>query len=223
MSLANIFLTESRALVAVDTQVRSALTGEIGEAAKMLLLPYPNAVLTIRGLNFILGSLALNSILHWPSTFDVLTKAIPQLLPQCLDILAANSMALLGKPAHEAEAFNQEVGLVGFSEKKGRMCAYVFITHGSKAVHVEEIEPMLTWAAPWSDAWGDVIEAETPALMRELAEVQVLRGKQLDSTAPLGGKLLLCELTKDEAKFSSLGALHSARSAEAEGEADASR
>lgn len=207
MSLVNIFITESRALVAVDTEVRNALTGEAGQGAKMTLLPYPNAVLTIRGLNVILGSIALNSMTAWPSTFDALVSAIPSLLPQCLDFLEANSVNLLGKPAQEANAFDQEVGLVGFSEKRGRMCAYVFITRGSKDVHVEEIEPMLTWASPWSDAWGDVIEAETPALMRQLAEVQVLRGKQLEPTAPLGGQLLLCELTKDEAKFSCLGRL----------------
>lgn len=211
MSLVNIFITEDRALVTVDTEVRNALTGEFGHASKMVLLPCPNVVLTIRGLNVILGSIALNSICNWPSTFDALVKDIPLLLPQCLDFLEGNSLALLGKPAHEANAFDQEVGLVGFSEKRGRMCAYIFMTQGSKAVHVEEIDPMLTWASPWSDAWGDVIEAETPALMRQLAEVQVLRGKQLEPTAPLGGQLLLCELTKNEAKFSALGQLESTR------------
>jgi hypothetical protein len=55
--------------------------------------------------------------------------------------------------------------------------------------------------------WGDVIEAETPPLMRQLAVAQVLRGKQLEPTVPLGGQLLLCELSKDEAKFSSVGLL----------------
>lgn len=222
MSLVNIHLQPDRAWIAVDTEVLTANAGEYGQGSKMTLLPQANAVLAIRGLNVVLGFIFSNALMVCPSSFDSLAKAVPQFLRQTLDYLEENAMQLLGRSAEEAHAFDQEVSLVGYSEERGRMCAFVFSSKGSKQVNVFELEERDAHISPWAAAWGEPIDPSTMEYMRFLALFQVERAGGMEPAAPLGGELLLCELTKGEAKFSSLGVLNSARGSEAGGKADAS-
>jgi hypothetical protein len=207
MSLVNIHLQPDRAWIAVDTEVLTANAGKYGHGSKMTLLPQANAVLAIRGLNVVLGFVFTNALAAWPSTFDALVTAVPQFLRQTLDYLDENAMQLLGRSAEEAHAFDQEVSLIGYSEERGRMCAFVFSSKGSKQVDVFELEERDAHISPWAAAWGEPIDPSTTEYMRFLALFQVDRGGEMEPTAPLGGQLLLCELTKGDAKFSSLGLL----------------
>lgn len=205
MSLVNIHLQPNRALVAVDTEVMYAKGAGYGAGAKMALLPHANALLAIRGINIVLGMTYCHAILESIPTFDALEKAIPGYLRIALDYLDSDAQNLFGKPAIEAQAFNQELSLVGYSEQRGRMCALVFSSKGSKDIGVFELEERDAHFSPWTEAWGDPIAPDTPERMRFISLLQVDNGSAMEPDAPLGGRLLLCELTKEEAKFSSLG------------------
>lgn len=211
MSLVNIHLQPHRALVAVDTEVMYAKEEGYGPGAKMALLPHANTLMAIRGLNVVLGMAHFNAVLSSCATFDELEAAAPGYLSMGLDYLESDAQNLFGKSAIEAGAFDQELYLVGHSERRGRMCALVFSSKGSKAVSLFELEARDAHLAPWTEAWGEPIDPDTPERMRFLAQLQVDNGSALQPDAPLGGKLLLCELTKDEAKFSSLCVLHTVR------------
>lgn len=207
MSLVNIHLQPNRALVAVDTEVMYAKGGGYGPGAKMALLPHANSLLAIRGINIVLGMAHFNAVLAGLATFDAMEEAMPGYLTMGLSYLESDAQALFGKPALEAGAFDQELYLVGHSDRRGRMCALVFSSKGSKDVNVFELEERDAHFAPWTEAWGEPIEPDTPERMRFISVVQVENGGAMQPDAPLGGRLLLCELTKDEAKFSSLGEL----------------
>lgn len=211
MSLVNIHLQPNRALVAVDTEVLYAKGGGYGPGAKMALLPHANSLLAIRGLNIVLGMAHFHAVLTGPATFDSLAEAMPGYLAHGLNYLESDAQNLFGKSAADAGAFNQELYLVGYSDQRGRMCALVLSSKGSKDISVFELEERDAHFAPWTEAWGEPIDPNTPERMRFISQVQVDKGAAMVPDAPIGGRLLLCELTKDEAKFSSLGVLYSAR------------
>ena len=86
------------------------------------------------------------------------------------------------------------------------MAAVVFSTsRNNPDVNSYELEEVDANLSPWSEDWEeDMFDPNTPELMLSLARFQRERGKAIDSILPIGGRLLLCELTKDEAKFSSM-------------------
>jgi hypothetical protein len=223
VSLLDIHLQPNRALVAVDTEIMNAATSEYAHGSKMTLLPHGNMVLAIRGINAALGFVFVNALMTWPTSFDAIASAIPEYLRHTLDHFEGNAVQLFGRSAEEAQAFDQELAFVGYSESRSRMCALVFSTKGSKEVSTFELQERDAYFSPWTEAWGEPADPSSEERMRFIAQVQVDNGAAMEPNAPLGGKLLLCELTKDEAKFSSLGVLHSVRGSEAGGQADAPR
>ena len=210
MSLVNISLTPHRALISVDTETGTP-NGEFGEGSKMTLLPHCNIVLAIRGTTFLLATAFSSAQMALPSDFETIEKLIPSVMTGTIDYLRANAAQLvpniqIDQDDHRNVA-EQNVMMVGYSESRGRMAAVVFSTsRSSEEVASYEIEEVDASVSPWSEDWEeDMFDPNTPELMLSLAKFQRERGKAIAPDAPIGGRLLLCELTKDEAKFSSLG------------------
>lgn len=212
MSLVNISLTPQRALIAVDTETGNP-NGEFGEGSKMTLLPHCNIVLAVRGTTVLMGTVFSGAVMAWPSDFETIEKNMPAVMTQTIDYMRANAAQLfpnteIDQDDHRNVA-DQNVMMVGYSPSRGRMAAVAFSTSRSSAeVASYELEAIDANAAPWSEDWEeDMFDPNTPELMLSLAKFQRKRCKSILADTPIGGRLMLCELTKDEAKFSSLGLL----------------
>jgi hypothetical protein len=173
--------------------------GRETEECKLIALPHARCVLTS------LGSLALRQRLQ------IMPKAIPdfdrgcQRLPQLLrDLHAALNLHL------QPELMGHTVLLFGWSAERGRMACANFSSDNSfeAEVHGDPVNGgMVFWRNPdlprEKYQWSPMDTAELIAFAH--ATVEHYRG--IDPTTPIGGKLILAELTEQGVTLSIAGDL----------------
>ena len=219
MSLVNVSLTPDRALITVDTNAMNGSTGAIGELSKMVVLPHCNIVLAGRGLSFVLSVAFSQAMLAWPSDFETIETMLPSAMTWSIDHLRANAAQFFSSMRIDQDdhlnAADQNLVMVGYSPSRGRIAAVTFTSsRRSEGVSSYELGTRDAWLSPWSEEWDDEFDPSSPELMYALARVQrvqIERTQGIASGNAIGGRLLLCELTKDEARFSSLGQLSQSR------------
>lgn len=164
-----------------------------------LALPHANVILAGRGHNAFLG--AVFSIAHLiRGEFDALEQVMTEVLAQ-----AAAGLKPL-KHLFATSLHEQEIVLVGYSKARDRMHAAVFISK-TEAEGFVKTDADESYLSPWTPAWGEPFQVSTPEHARFIAMMQVDNGRAMHPDAPLGGRLLLAEVTKDEIKFSTLARL----------------
>jgi len=116
---------------------------------------------------------------------------------------ARNSAARLPDEIRYAK---QEIALVGWSQREGAMIATSWdrpAGAGQRFV-VDQLDRSV---APWESEWGEAIEPRTDHDMLQLARVQVSRFRVAHPGAPIGGRLLVAELTRNAVSVREVGQL----------------
>lgn len=192
MSLMNCFISNDRALVAVDTAVT------VGEASKLAILPHANTVLAMRGEVMFFGQVHAALNLCHVNGFDGLAEVMPQIFAQ----VYAQRQAFIDK--HPFAGI--EIALVGWSTALGRM----------QGVRYErwpdDKGPRITPIVPWSLSPNPGYTPDTPPdsaeRMEAIAKDQVRVLRQLPMVVA-GGRLLVAELTHDAASVRTVADLES--------------
>lgn len=204
MSLLNLYLAAHRALVGVDTamglhpdsgaqawaqtQDRSALPAEV---SKLYPIAHSGALLAGRGtIPFFLDVVAGASMVE---TFDQLEDRMPALLRQVAEIDAARVAAV---PLPEHVKFpRREILLVGWSAREGSMVATHYQCEGGAGAPFEA-EAIDLLQSPWEAEQGPAVEPRTDHDMLQLARAQVSYARANYPGAPIGGRLIVAEVTR---------------------------
>lgn len=211
MTILNIALQEHAACVAVDTllydragYVQHAPDGRPCEVTKAVPLVHAGCILAVTGHAALLHNLFERST--WLADFDTAAVRLPEMLANVHHVVP-------GLATREHDPFPEDrVYVVGFSRKLGRMawvCCHS--RDGFKSISTEvKATPFLTTLGP--DLPPDlVIDGPFPsdaASMLLVARAQVHHQRQVrGAAAPVGGKLMVYELSRHGVKASTAGDL----------------
>lgn len=215
MTLLNAFVSHRKAMMLVDTEVlamekRRPAAHEVRaqerpyyfEGSKMLALPHANVIIGGRGHNVFLSTLLY--LMHTrPGAFDEIEENMPSLLKIATGLLKKEMGLFVG--LFSTSIYAQEIVLVGYSERRGRMFCIAYRSADKSGFEATEVDD--AYHSPWDLSWGMPFDVYTPEHARFLSTVQVDNALALHPEAPFGGRLLLAELTKDELKMSSIARL----------------
>lgn len=196
MSLLNYWVSSNKALIGVDTQAQTP-DGSYVETSKLALLPHSNVVIACRGQVALLHQL-------YRGTFG---GPPPQEYAQVSDWLsrevdaAFDGLVAAGVDHGIPEAairVDTEIVTVGWSRKVNRMAATRFRREAIQCrFDVDNAETSLAPNAGWSKAQlPDSAQAHV-----QIARDQVAFTRRNFPGAPIGGRLLLAELSKDTASL----------------------
>lgn len=216
MSLLNIYLAAHRALVGVDTAC-GLMPGQSmedwcaenapgqkppAELSKLWTIAHAGAVIACRGTG-LFGLEVFGAASMLPSV-DAIEDGMGELLEH---IGAANdARQAAAETPDELRFAAQQIALVGWSQREGRMIATVWeraAGPGQRFV-VDQVD---RFTAPWETEWGVAIEPAGDAAMLELAREQVRQFRVAHSGAPIGGRLLMAELTRATVQLRQVGVL----------------
>lgn len=216
MSLLNIYLAAHRALVGVDTAC-GLLPGQSledwcaanapglktpTETSKLWPIAHAGAVIAGRGTPlFGLEVYCAASVL--PSV-DAIEDSMGELLRRIGE--ASDARHAAAQVPDEIRYSAQEIALVGWSQREGAMIATVWGREAGpgQSFVVDQVDRS---AAPWEADWGEAIEPRTDHDMLQLARVQVSRCRVAHPGAPIGGRLLVAELTRGVVSVREVGQL----------------
>jgi hypothetical protein len=207
MSLINVFLSPSKALIGVDTEGFCHKTGQYIPVGKMLHLLPANAILAGR------GSAGFLFLLHqrlWAESistggandFDSIVEVMPQMFADAFRAVEDGAQEVAG-----FDPFNQEIIFVGWSVSLNRMRAIEYARRGRrKDLQINEIEDP-GYISPWDDKWGTAPEGETRQAMAKLSLAQTHNVKRESPQTAIGGQLMIAELTRFGMTFSAANEL----------------
>lgn len=197
MSLVNVWITPTKAMVVVDTEGQAQAGGEYFEVSKMLTLPHANIVLAARGQNAFIS--VVFSLVHLGTggTFDEIEASIETALAQATAYLKTMEERFF------RSVYEQEIVLVGYSHCRRAMHCISYQSKDASGFEVHDVDE--AYLSPWDGpAWGLPMPVTTAQHARIVSTEQVAMAKALDPSAPLGGRLLLAELTREDCRISTL-------------------
>lgn len=218
MSLLIFRVSGQQALVAVDTEcldVRPQLVGPgaasiqaghvgFGHCSKMIPLAHMGCVLAFRGLMGFGHDIWARANSGSYSDLDGLAGAMLDELALAAKLFD-EKMRAIGAP--EAALPLQEVALIGWSEREQSMVGMLWCNSPEtpRAFACEDLESSVQpW---WPDRDGDAPDPIDVSRIRSIAMTQVARVREMDPGAPIGGRLIVAELTRDRMSVWSPGAL----------------
>ena len=203
MSLINVFLSPSQALIGVDTEAVNHRTGEFMVANKMIHLAHLNVVMAGRGTQgFLLVLFTMASQIQ-VEDFDSLANVMPLTIEGAYNAIGAHKA---GDPdLHFSD--EQEIVLAGWSALHGRMRAVCYRRNSpAHEIEIIEIEDP-GYMMPWSDKWGEPPEGDGRRGMFDLALAQTKNAKRESPGVAMGGRLLIAELMRGGMSFTSIDGL----------------
>lgn len=193
MSILNVWVSETKALIGVDTDGLMGGADHV-EFSKLIPLVHANVVFASRGdrefLMELFTAFARNPI---PVAFDVIEQHLTEVV--------AGIVVRWRDLGHIAD---YQFVIVGWSERRGRMAAiWATGNTGDDGIDLDEIESRM---APWHNSLGrapmpDSREAMAGAARQQAAWLQAQPG------AAGGGRLIAAELTRDEMTIRSVCSL----------------
>jgi hypothetical protein len=197
MSLINVFLSPSKALIAVDTHASDPATEGFIFVDKMVHFPRLNVVMAGRGTQGFLLVLSVMVPQFRGSDFDSLAKAMPGIFDDAYN-------AMIGSQPSGADSSpfaNQEIVLVGWPGLLNRMRALEYTKREPDAdIGVTEIEDP-GYMMPWQDRWGAPPDGSDRRAMIDLSLTQTRHVKQESPGTAMGGRLMVAELTRQAMSF----------------------
>lgn len=205
MSLLNIYLAAHRALVGVDSACglmpgqtmedwcEANAPGQLppAELSKLWPIAHAGAVIACRG-TALFGLEVFCAASMLPSV-DAIEDSMGELLSR---ISAANDARhAAAQMPHEIRYAKQEIALVGWSQREGAMIATVWERAAGPGQSFE-VDQVDRFTAPWETEWGEAIEPRTDHDMLQLARAQVPRFRAAHPGAPIGGRLIVAEVTR---------------------------
>lgn len=216
MSLLNVYVAAHRALVGVDTACGAIPGDPVAEwmarsapgqslpahVSKVFPIAHLGAVLAARGTHTFLMDVVGPAAAC--ASVDELEDVLPKIL-EAADQAHANRCRHFGLPDQVTHAA-QELLLVGWSAREGGMIATIYEREAgpSQAFTVDQVE---AWAAPWETSYGQAIEPRTDHDMLQLARAQVSHSRRDHPGAPIGGRLIVAEVTREAIAIRQAGEL----------------
>ncbi len=208
MSLVNIHLTATKALVAADTTSLSRATAlgtdTYHHAAKIIPFAHTGMVIAGRG-DLVLFSLLTTTIMLNAGTVDIdfmethFLQLATAATTQRYQLLARQGIRQ--PPAYHDDG-NTELFAVGWSQKHQQMKGWTCDVIGGIAGGLQEVESWCAGPHVWPTP-HDVPPLSTPSSMAAAARAQVTAFKQQFPGAPIGGTLVVVELERDRMTISS--------------------
>ncbi len=212
MSLFNLIIEPRRGRVLVDTlascdpTLASRLKAAIGlptagSANKVFVLGQPAVVVAGRGNPAYLATVVELLCLRMVTDFDGAQRCFAEVARE-----AAQAFAGLLEKVGGGELTQQEVALVGWSQKKRQVAAILVCQDSVDSSEVFEFDGAPAWITPWKDEWGDEFSFESDEVALSSAREQARR---INATDPgcVGGRLLLAEVTQLGVSLRELGRL----------------
>lgn len=195
MSLLNVWVSPERALVAVDSLGKVPDGPTISDVSKIYSLPGVNVVIAGRGqLSF---SLFAYEICHRSAlAHDQIVDNLAAILSQASDVLHTINKA--SDMAGKVDIGPQELLLVGWSQRQGGFQGiWCKRERVGENFSLTSVDPLV--CAPVETQWGalPVDDFSTAANMETMARWQVQHGRQMFPGQPLGGRILIAELSRD--------------------------
>lgn len=203
MSLLNVWVSPTRALVAVDTLAAADWGPDIGvklHTSKMLALPHAGVLLAGRGHNAVLGGVFIALASTLSSDLDGIDAVMPQLMGKNVARIVAKRREMgFDRP----EISKQQLVLCGFSTRRGQMVALLYTIDDEGPASRTEIGGDGVggdWLSAWdAAAQGEAPIPDSPDAMREVMrqQVQHLRVALPEATlahSTTGGRAIVAEL-----------------------------
>lgn len=208
MTILNLHLTPTRALVGMDTRVAHTLTGEEFDASKFGLIPECNVLVAWRGERNVHANIFSQLFCARGSiNYDTVVGWLPELVPQAVDAYVKAVSAQFLPPGAELGSSDSrlfrtiEMLVVGWSREKSRMCAVAC------QMSPDDTEAALTEVDWWLSPKNCLEQSERVApssigAMERIARAQLREIRELGyQDQGFGGSFLLAEVTKDEVRI----------------------
>ena len=190
MSLLNLWVQPTEAIVAVDTDAVSE-DGRSMQTSKLYSFAHLAAVFAARGASVFHDCLSLQVHLSKVQSYDELIDRLPELI----ELAEAVAQPHLGLFPERFVNRGQEIVFAGWSHKRSRMLGWLF-RKVDDMTHWQEGEVKYFHAPPSSVAKGIPCE---PAAVEMLAAAQVRYMKEVCGFG--GGTLIVCRVTETEVAF----------------------
>lgn len=204
MSIVNVLITPDRAVVAVDTLAKEAVSGELSEGAKLLLIPQHNIVLAGRGSGqFFLRIYQLCLEASFRKAFSI--EQIMREVGPVMDGLWPNYVQAALDAGMHLDQLHSEIVVVGWSTTQDRIIGTAYAKsdgehHGRVAALVGGI------ASPGEPLQNTPDSFEPEALLAAgRRQAQYLNAQQ--GRAAAGGRLIAAFLQRGEAVVRDLGTI----------------
>lgn len=185
---------------AVDTLGQSP-NGDRFHISKLYVLPTAPAVLAVRGRQAVAQELFRNLVLGLGvESFDALVADTHEFVDAIFEVLRPHMQA------QNVEIGAAEVAVIGWSEKARRFVGKSVTKQPGEAAIIRSMAN--GHIAPWDERiMGPCPIPRDPKSFMETAKAQVLYGRRIEPSQPIGGSLVLARLGKSEVTIWNLGAI----------------
>lgn len=204
MSILNVLMTPERAFVAVDTLAQDAVSGEISEGAKLLLIPQHNIVVAGRGSGqFFLRMYQLCLEASFRKAFSI--EQIMREVGPVMDQMWPNYVQAIRDAKMDLGQLQSEIVVVGWSKTQSRIVGTAYEKSVvEQPTRVAELVGGI--AAPGQPLRGITDSFHPDAILaagrRQAEYVNAEEGRHV-----AGGRLIAAFLQRGEALVRNLGAI----------------
>jgi hypothetical protein len=199
MSLLNVVVGDEIAWLCVDTTSQVIADGRCIHSSKMIHFPHINAVVACRGELSFLANIFLSCFFDPVHDFDSLLQVWPKRLIDATE----DYLHRAKESAFDVSLVGHEVILLGWSNARSRpVCLASRRQSASEIFESMEVNCRL---AP--NPGQSLFDFSSLASLEEVARAQVHAVRVSNSGDPIGGKLLLAELTAKRTLFSEIALL----------------
>lgn len=205
MSLLNVFVSPSRVLVSVDTNAISPHGNGNYEISKLIPLAHANTVLAARGVNTFLLEVFAGCFLLPRADCDRINAWLPGAIDEIWKRVAA--LAAQGGLAENILG-GCDLLVAGWSPSLSAMSAVRYAREPNAhaftidPIHACMIAPKIDWKCHEPDRAPDGL-----TLMQGIARNQVDHILAAEPGQPIGGRLLVAEITRDGIAIRNMGKL----------------
>lgn len=190
----------ARALVAVDTAAMLVESNTYHHTSKMIPFVQASAILAGRGnKRFLLDVFAniFSALGAW--SFDDAFDA----LAQQIDPMHREWVRRYRAEGAEPDPAGQELAMVGWSARESRFVGLAVTLH--RGMSAFDVHRMINGhATPWNDSMGAAVIPTSIREIESLAAAQVSYCKSVSPLTPIGGSLLIAELTQNRMSIQKL-------------------
>ncbi|WP_256775411.1 MULTISPECIES: hypothetical protein [unclassified Stenotrophomonas] len=202
MSILNVLMTPERAVVAVDTLAQDAVTGEMSEGAKLLLIPQHNIVVAARGSGqFFLRVYQLCLEASFRKAFSI--EQIMGEVGPVMDQMWPNYVQAIRDANMDLGQLQSEIVVVGWSKAQSRIVGAAYAK--SVVEQPTRVAPLIGGIAAPGQPLRDVPDSFHPHAILAAGRRQAEYVNAEEGRHVAGGRLIAAFLERGEATVRDLG------------------
>lgn len=205
MSILNVLFQDPQtAFVGVDSQVTTIEnSSQFSDTNKLILIPAAATIIACRG-EQTLARWTMSELVRRTGglDFDEMLSIMPGVLETC----QAEALRQAQAAGIKIDGLDAELAFVGYSEQAARVLCMHFTRGGRQEQFSAHRRDTGVMSPPVSKAPANT-DADPFELQRDLASMQTAEWKAKSPTDPIGGRLVVAKVTKDEVVVRSLGTI----------------